>query len=107
MTYRSTFLACFGAALVFSCAEGSDDQVGGGAATASGGGGSSQTTGDGTGGSFTTGTTGGGDPGTSEVFGHSKSTLYKVNPDTKAVGIVGTFAGGCQDVTDIALDEDS
>jgi hypothetical protein len=89
-----------------ACAEGSDDAVGGGEPTGNGGAASSSTT-DGSGGAFTTASSmGGGDPGISEVFGHSKSTLYKLNPDTKAVGIVGNFSG-CQDVEDIALDEDS
>lgn len=91
-----------------ACADGSDDAIGGGGAGATGGGTTTAAGGgDGTGGSFTTGSsTGGGTPGISEVFGHSKSTLYKLNPDTKDVGIVGNFAG-CQDVLDIALDATS
>ena len=92
--------------VVAACAEGSDDAVGGGEPTGSGGAASSSS-GDGQGGSFTTASSmGGGSPGLSEVFGQSKTTLYKLNPDTKAVGIVGNFSG-CQDVEDIALDEDS
>lgn len=103
---RRTILACLGVMATFSCAEGSDDEVGGGSGTGAAGGGST-TTGDGTGGSFTTASSmGGGPPGTSEVFGHSKSVLYKLNPDTKAVGVIGQFTG-CQDVTDIALDQAS
>ncbi len=45
----------------------------------------------------------------SEVFGHSASTLYRLDPQTKAVAVVGTFAG-CSlggGVIDIALDKDS
>jgi hypothetical protein len=45
----------------------------------------------------------------SEVFGHSASTLYRLDPQTKAVTAVGTFAG-CNlgaGVIDIALDKDS
>ena len=43
---------------------------------------------------------------TAEVFGHSASTLYKLDPDTKAVTVVGDFSG-CDQVIDIALDKDS
>jgi hypothetical protein len=45
----------------------------------------------------------------SEVFGHSASTLYRLDPQTKAVTAVGSFAG-CNlgaGVIDIALDKDS
>jgi len=42
----------------------------------------------------------------SEVFGHSSEMLYKLDPKTKAVSIVGKFSG-CTDVIDIALDKDS
>ncbi len=38
-----------------------------------------------------------------EVFGHSADTLYKLDPDTKAVTVVGMF-DGCTQVIDIALD---
>ncbi len=106
---KRTILACLGVvAAAFSCAEGSDDQVGGsGEGAATGTGGTTTTGDDGTGGSFTTASSmGGGPPLMAEVFGHSASTLYKLNPETKAVGIVGNFAG-CQSVTDIALDQAS
>jgi hypothetical protein len=50
---------------------------------------------------------GDGDPGgTAEVFGHSPDTLYRLDPTTKAVTIVGAFQG-CGGITDIALDKDS
>jgi hypothetical protein len=38
-----------------------------------------------------------------EVYGHSSDTLYKLDPDTKAVTVIGKFHG-CSDVIDIALD---
>ncbi|HEY8072478.1 MAG TPA: hypothetical protein VIF62_00165 [Labilithrix sp.] len=41
-----------------------------------------------------------------EVFGHSADTLYKLDPDTKAVSVVGDF-NGCSQVIDIALDATS
>lgn len=41
-----------------------------------------------------------------EVFGHSDTVLYRLDPDTKAPTVVGTFKG-CAAVTDIALDEAS
>jgi hypothetical protein len=44
------------------------------------------------------------DPGVHEVFGHSADTLYKLDPDTKAVSVVAPF-DGCQQVIDLALDE--
>jgi hypothetical protein len=39
-----------------------------------------------------------------EVFGHSASTLYRLDPGTKDVVVVGDFRG-CKNVIDIALDE--
>jgi hypothetical protein len=43
----------------------------------------------------------------SEVFGHSANTLYRLDPQTKAVTTVGTFSGCGTGVIDIALDKDS
>lgn len=43
----------------------------------------------------------------SEVWGHSADTLYKLDPTTKAVSVVGPFKGCSGDVLDIALDADS
>jgi hypothetical protein len=37
------------------------------------------------------------------VYAHSATQLYKLDPQTKQVSVVGTF-GGCTDVIDIALD---
>lgn len=45
-------------------------------------------------------------PEVAEVFGHSPTTLYRLDPDTKQVTVVGPF-DGCTMVTDIALDESS
>lgn len=79
--------------------------------TGGSGGSSADTTTSGTGGSgggFNTTSTGGGGPmGPSEVFGHSGSTLYKLNPDTKQVSTVAAFNGCNGSVIDIALDKDS
>lgn len=41
-----------------------------------------------------------------EVFGHSEKSLYRLDPKTKAVTLVGDFVG-CGSVIDIALDEAS
>ncbi len=40
------------------------------------------------------------------VYGHSPDTLYKVDPTSKAVTVIGTFQG-CSSVIDLALDKDS
>jgi hypothetical protein len=40
-----------------------------------------------------------------EVFGHSATTLYRVDPNTKAVNVVADFKGCTGSVTDIALNE--
>jgi len=40
------------------------------------------------------------------VYGESPDTLYSLDPDTKAVSVVGVFSG-CTGVEDIALDKDS
>ncbi len=48
--------------------------------------------------------------GPSEVFGHSGKTLYRLDPDTKSVQVIGNFSGcneGSEQVIDIALDEAS
>ncbi len=43
---------------------------------------------------------------TAEVFGNSATTLFRLDPQTKAVAKVGDF-DGCSNVIDIALDEAS
>lgn len=45
-------------------------------------------------------------PEVHEVYGHSATTLYKLQPVSKEVSIVGDF-DGCASVIDIALDEQS
>jgi hypothetical protein len=44
---------------------------------------------------------------TSEVFSHSADTLYRIDPTTKAVAVVGRLEGCTSDLIDIALDADS
>lgn len=51
--------------------------------------------------------TGGGPPtGPSEVYGHGPDELYRLDPDTKQVQVIGPF-DGCSTVWDIAIDKDS
>ncbi|HVH46970.1 MAG TPA: hypothetical protein VM925_31720 [Labilithrix sp.] len=45
-------------------------------------------------------------PEVHEVYGHSGTTLYKLEPATKAVTVVGDFKD-CEPITDIALNEAS
>ena len=45
--------------------------------------------------------------GTSEVWSHSADTLYRLDPVTKQVTVVGRFSGCAGDVIDIALDAQS
>ncbi|MBK8238293.1 MAG: hypothetical protein IPK74_22410 [Deltaproteobacteria bacterium] len=42
-----------------------------------------------------------------EVFGHSATTLYRLDPTTKQVTVVGDFVGCDASIIDIALDADS
>lgn len=55
-----------------------------------------------------TGSGGGGEevPLEAEVFGHSATTLYRLDPTTKQVAIVGPFQQ-CSSVIDIAIDADN
>lgn len=46
-------------------------------------------------------------PEFSEVFGHSDNTLYRMDPETKAVTEVGAFQGCSMSIIDIALDGNS
>ena len=60
-------------------------------------------------GSFESGATSsssGGQIEVAEVYGHSPTVLYRLDPNTKAVTVVGSFSG-CSSVIDIALDKDS
>jgi hypothetical protein len=96
-----------------ACGAGVNEETSGAGGTGSGGAGPGQggsTTGEGaSGGGFDPTTTGvgGGLPEIAEVFGHSASTLYRLDPDTKEVTVVGDFNGGCSSIIDIALDKDS
>lgn len=55
---------------------------------------------------FNVGGGSGGDPNeNAEVYGHSPDTLYKLDPITKQVTVVGAF-NGCSDVIDLAIDKD-
>jgi len=84
--------------------------AGAGPAAATGtGGGTATSTSTGVGGAFTGsgGSTGaGGTNEIAEVFGESAENLYKLDPKTKAVTVVGPFKD-CFPVIDIAVDKDS
>jgi hypothetical protein len=102
------------AAFFVGCAAGESDTTGGttassGGATSSAGGAGPSAGGTSTmssSGNFGGSATGGGLPLVAEVFGHSATSLYRLDPDTKAVTTVGPFTG-CTDIQDIALDKDS
>ncbi len=100
-------------ALACSCAAGGAGGSGaaGGAGGDGGSGAAGPTTtgagGEGGFGGFPDGGSGGGVELPAEVFGHSDTTLYKLNPDTKSVGIIGQFQGCATEVVDIALDAES
>lgn len=102
------------AALSIGCAAGETEDGSGGStsATAGGAGPTSGGAGPATGGNtastgnFGGSGSGGGTPLVAEVFGHSPTVLYRLDPDTKGVTTVGPF-NGCSDIQDIALDKDS
>ncbi len=115
MSRFSTSLGWCLMAFSVACSAGTTD--GTGAGPGAGGAGGSGAGGPGPGGNGTGNegggfiTTGGGGEGAglpeiAEVFGHSASELYRLDPDTKAVTMVGAF-DGCDGVIDIALDKDS
>ncbi len=54
-----------------------------------------------------TSTGSGGSTQIAEAYGHSASTLYRLDLDTNQVGIVAAFSGCDDQVIDIALDKDS
>ena len=93
------------AVLTFACS------AGGGGSSLSGSSGSGASSGTGTGGTTTVATVGagGGSGGegdlVAEVYGHSASELYKLDPLTHEVTVVGPF-NGCSQVIDIAIDKD-
>jgi hypothetical protein len=111
---RITFVrsvATTACALLVACKAGAGDTATGGAGGSSG----SLTAASGTGqtaasnGAFMTGASSGSGGGMqiAEVFGHSSTTLYKLDPDTKIVSTVADFSGCGFSVIDIALDKDS
>ncbi len=96
-----------------ACAAGNGGNAGGAGGTGgSGGAKTATTTSTGatatatTGTAFMTSSTSTGMEGPAEVFGHSKDTLYKLDPVSKAVTKIALMTG-CPDVLDIALDKDS
>lgn len=98
---------------LLGCSAGSEDAATGGGGAGGGTGGSGQGLGPGgtgaQGGGFQATGTGGGGGGAeeiAEVYGHSSATLYRLDPITKNVTVVGDF-NGCSAVIDIALDKDS
>jgi hypothetical protein len=91
--------------------------AGGGSSGDPGSGGASTTTGTpassssgdisiGSGGSGVGGSGSGGGNQIAEVYGHSPDELYRLDPTTKEVTVIGAFQG-CSSVIDIALDKDS
>lgn len=104
-------LFCAAAGVACGCASGSDGNPGGTGGDGGGTGGADTGGAGGAGASGSGGLNVGGQGGDTtvliaEVFGHSAETLYRLDPDTKAVSVVADF-NGCTDVIDIALDKDS
>ncbi|MBW2523322.1 MAG: hypothetical protein JRI23_04075 [Deltaproteobacteria bacterium] len=96
------------ASMLLGCSAGAsgNGSDGGGGAGAGTGAGGTTTTPTGAGGGLGGGlNVGGGEPIVAEVFGHSADTLYKLDPLTKAVTVVGSFVG-CSGVLDLAVDKD-
>lgn len=99
-------------ALGCSASNGGSNGFGGSGATGgdTGGAATSSSSGNGTGGDINLGTgggstgAGGAAPAVSEVFAHSASVLYRLDPDTKNVTTIGAFQG-CSGVIDIAIDK--
>lgn len=93
--------------LCLACTPGTDAEDGGGGA---GGDDPSAASSQASTGSFQSGATNssssGGPIEVAEVYGHSPTVLYRLDPVTKAVTVVGSFSG-CSSVIDIALDKDS
>jgi hypothetical protein len=91
-----------GGGTVFASGGGGGSGAAGGSSGAAGGGGTG-----GEGGLFIPPDGGTPDPvAPSEVYGHSATTFYKLDPDTKEVTVIGDFKG-CTNVIDIAIDAES
>ncbi len=105
-----TIVVTSGLACSAGSGDDSDSSGGAGGGTDSTGQGAGATTTGAQGGGFQTGSGGsgggGGPPEVAEVYGHSAATLYRLDPITKNVTVVGDF-DGCSGVIDIALDKDS
>jgi hypothetical protein len=96
--------------LLLACSAGVDGGTGAGSGT--GGGGAGGVGGSGTGAGGDPGFGGAGGQGASlptidEVYGHSATTLYELDPLTKQVTVIGDFENCGGDVIDIALDANS
>lgn len=114
---RSAFLLLSSIGLVIGCSASNDTSLFGAGGEGGAGGGDPGSGGGGAGGSsstginITVGSGGGGGAGgggdlIAEVYGHSPNELYKLDPTSKEVKVVGAFQG-CSGVIDIALDKDS
>src|SRR5262249_51215438 len=101
---RTSILAFLFPAILFGCSASTDTSFfgsGGASASSAGHGGAAATTSGDTGiftGSVGTGSgpgpgSGGGGPENAEVFSHSPDTLFRLDPLTKQVTIVGPFMG--------------
>lgn len=113
---RRVVASFFIASLSLACSAGVDDtgstEVGSSSSSTSSGaaGGTGEGGGAGVGGGFGFGGStgeGGGVATIDEVYGHSPSVLYRLDPQTKQVTVIGSFSGCDSNVIDIALDADS
>ena len=46
-------------------------------------------------------------PAVAVVYAHSPGTLYRLDPTTTQIAVVGPFTGGCSNVIDLAIDSSS
>jgi hypothetical protein len=74
-----------------------------GGSSSGGGDGSGLITGDG----GTTGHDSGSAPPVALVYAHSGDTLYRMDPTSKQIAVVGPFSGGCSTVIDLAIDSNA
>jgi hypothetical protein len=110
----TTVLALLSTSVWLGCSAGSSSSGGGGGGgggggqTSAGGGGAggAGTGAQGLGGGLPLGGSGGGEPMIDEVFGHSATVLYRLDPVTKEVDAIGSFSP-CTDVIDIAIDKNN
>jgi hypothetical protein len=112
-------LASAASAIAVSCGGGPSSGFSGTGADAGGGGDGATGGGDGPGSlvgddggqtfpdSGSPGQDGSGGTPVSLVYAHSADTLYRLDPTSKQVAVVGPFSGGCSSVIDIAIDSSS